>query len=72
MRLLYKVGFYSRAAFTRGQLLLEGGLYAMFWVCKTGKSDPEPVKWKYNLTLRVLQNSSKCKQAILQAKNGRI
>ena len=49
-------------------LFFEGGFYAMFWVCKTGKSGPEHEKWKCNLTLRVLQNYSKREQTFWQAK----
>ena len=61
VRLLFVCGFYSRAAYM-----------AMFWICKTGKSGPEHVKWQCNLTLRVLQNCFKCKQTFWQAKKGRI
>ena len=36
----------------------KGGLYAIFWVCKTRKSNLAHVQWKCNLTLWMLQNSN--------------
>ena len=46
------------------RLLFEGGLYVIFWVCKTGKSGQEQVKWKWNLTLERFRKQRFCNLTI--------
>ena len=50
------------AASIQVRLLFEGGLHAKSRVYKTRKSGLAHVKWKWNLTLRLLQYNHKCKQ----------